>query len=234
MSISVDADCKLVLYADDSAIFFAHKDPHVISQKLGSVLKRCSVWLVDNKLSLHLRKTECILFGPKRKLKGVQDFIVTCNNHIIKASDHVKYLGGIIDNHLSGEHIVDSIVHKVNNRLRFLYRQARFLDVKCKMSLCSALITCHMDYACSSWYSILTNTLRKKLQVCQNKVVRFILDLPPMHSINYNVLSVLNLLNVEYRVVQLRLNHVFNIYHGKAPSYLCEQFNYLILYINIF
>ena len=73
-----------------------------------------------------------ILFGPKRKLKEVQDFIVTCNNHIIKAYDHVKYLGVIIDNHLSGEYIVESIVHKVNNRLRFLYRQARFLDVKCK------------------------------------------------------------------------------------------------------
>ena len=118
-SISVDADCKLVLYADDSAIFYAHKEPHVISEKLGSVLKQCSEWLVDNKLSLHLRKTECILFCPKRKLKEVQDFIVTCNNHIIKASDHVKYFGVIIDNHLSGEYIVDSIVHKVNNRLRF-------------------------------------------------------------------------------------------------------------------
>ena len=55
--------------------------------------------------------------------------------------------------------------------------------------------------------------------------MRFILDLPPMHSINYNVLSGLNLLNVEDRVEQLRLNHVFNIYHGKAPSYLCEQFS---------
>ena len=130
----------------------------------------------------------------------------------------------IIDNNLSGEHIVDSIVHKVNSRLRFLYRQARFLDVKCKMSLCSALITCHIDYACSSWYSGLTKTLRQKLQVCQNKVVRFILDLPPMHSVNYSVLSGLNLLSVEDRVAQLRLNHVFNIYHGKAPSYLCENF----------
>ena len=224
MSISVDSDCKLVLYADDSAIFFTHKDPHVISQKLGSVLKQCSEWLVDNKLSLHLGKTECILFGPKRKLKDIQDFNVTCNSHIIKASDRVKYLGVIIDNNLSGEHIVDSIVHKVNSRLRFLYRQARFLDVKCKISLCSALITCHMDYACSSWYSGLTKTLRQKLQVCQNKVVRFILDLPPMHSVNYSVLSGLNLLSVEDRVARLRLNHVFNIYHGKAPSYLCEHF----------
>ena len=26
---SVGADCKLILYADDSAILFAHKDPEV-------------------------------------------------------------------------------------------------------------------------------------------------------------------------------------------------------------
>ena len=81
---------------------------------------------LNSLLSLHLRKTECILFGPTRKLKEVQDFIVSCNNYIIQASDHVKYLGVIIDNHLSGEHIVDSIVQKVNNRLRFLYRKAKF------------------------------------------------------------------------------------------------------------
>ena len=44
-----------------------------------------------------------------------------------------------------------------------------------------------------------------------------------MHSINYSALSGLNLLNVEDRVTQLRLNHVLNIYNGKAQSYLCEQ-----------
>ena len=224
MSISVDRDCKLVLYADDSAIFFTHKDPQIISEKLGSVLKHCSDWLVDNKLSLHLGKTECILFGPRRKLKGIQDFSVTCNGHHIKSTNTVKYLGVIIDNNLSGDFIVDSIVKKVNNRLRFLYRQANFLDVKCKLSLCSALISCHIDYACSSWYSGLTKGLQQKLQVCQNKVVRFILNLPPMYSVNYSVLSSLNLLNVEDRVKQLRLNHVFNIFHAKAPSYLCDKF----------
>ena len=57
MSISIDKHCKLVLYADDSAIFSTHIDPNVISEKLGSVLKQCSKWLVDDKLSLHLGKT---------------------------------------------------------------------------------------------------------------------------------------------------------------------------------
>ena len=33
------------------------------------------------------------------------------------------------------------------------------------------------------------------------------------------------MLSVPDRVCQLRINHVFNIYHGRAPEYLCENFN---------
>ena len=224
MSISIDKDCKLILYADDSAIFFAHKDPVVISAKLSSVLGQCSSWLVNNKLSLHLGKTECILFGPKRKLKNFNDFTICYNNHVIKSTDHVKYLGVYIDNSLSGDYIVDSVVKKVNGRLKFLYRQAKFLDFTCKMSLCSALIQCHLDYACSAWYSGLSKCLKKKLQICQNKMVRFILDYSPRQSVNYDVLSSINMLSVEDRVKQLRLNHVFNIFHQKAPTYMQDNF----------
>ena len=91
--------------------FFAHKDPHFISEKkLGSVLNQCSTWLINNKLSLHLGKTECILFDPKRKLKDFLNFTICRNNLVINATDHVKYLGVYIDNSLSGELIVDAVV----------------------------------------------------------------------------------------------------------------------------
>ena len=204
--------------------FFAHKDPVVISAKLASVLDQCSSWLIDNKLSLHLGKTECILFGPRRKLKDFKDFSICCKNHVIQSTDHVKYLGAYIDNLLSGDYIVDTIVQKVNGRLKFLYRQAKFLDLSCKMSLCSALIQCHLDYACSAWYSGLSKCMKQRLQVCQNKMVRFILNFSPRQTVNYSVLNSLNMLSVEDRVKQLKLNHVFNIFHQKAPSYLQENF----------
>ena len=55
-------------------------------------------------------------------------------------------------------------------------------------------------------------------------MVRYILNLSPLHSITYKVLSSLDMLNVEDRVRQLRLNHVYNIYHGRAPPYLEENF----------
>ena len=61
----IDADCKLIFYAGDSAILFAHKDPKGISQKLRKVMESCSEWLIDNKLSLHLGITECVRFSSQ-------------------------------------------------------------------------------------------------------------------------------------------------------------------------
>ena len=224
MELSISSECKLLLYADDSAILYSNKDPRVISDKLGLELEMCSKWLVDNKLSLHMGKTECIIFGSKRKLRKINNFSVECNGHTIKAQRSVKYLGLTLDDQLTGEAIVNSIVQKVNGRLKFLYRQCNFLEEKLRKSICSALIQCHIDYACSSWYSGLNKQLKKKLQICQNKTVRFIKNLGPRSHIGFLELNSLNMLNVDFRVKQLRLSHVHKIFNGTGPSYLSEQF----------
>ena len=132
---------------------------------------------MDNKLSLHLGKTECMLFGPRKKLRKITNFQVVCNGHVIKVTDKVKYLGLSIDSLLNGESIVSSIIQKVNARLKFLYRQAGCLDRGSRMTLSSTLIQCYFDYSCSSWYSSLSKHLKQKLQMCQNKMVRFTLVL---------------------------------------------------------
>ncbi len=210
----------MIVYVDDSAILYTHRNPDVILDKLGKVLEKCSDWLIDNKLSLHLGKTECMLFGPPRKVKTVSNFRVKCYNHIIDSTDSVKYLGVHIDKYLNCETIVSNIINKVNGRLRFLYRNSKCLDTRSRLTLTTALLQCYFDYSCSSWYSSLGKGMLKKLQVLQNKVVRFILDLGPRTRIDCEILEKVNMLYVADRVSQLRLNHVFNIFHGKAPEYL--------------
>ena len=106
-------------------ILFSNKDPDQIAHKLGKILESCSDWLVDNKLSLHLGKTEFILFGSKRKLKKGKDIKVTCNGHTIEHTTSVKYLGLNIDNLLSGELVVNNVLSKVNARLKFMYRHKK-------------------------------------------------------------------------------------------------------------
>ena len=54
MELSFSSECKLLLYADDSAILYSNKDSGIIFDKLSLKLEICSKWLVDNKLSLHI------------------------------------------------------------------------------------------------------------------------------------------------------------------------------------
>ena len=217
-------NCKLLLYADDSALLVSGKDPELIQQTLSAELANVSTWLVDNKLSLHLGKTESILFGSKRKLKKFSKLTIVCNDVNIESKTSVKYLGVHLDQSLSGEVIGCKVIKKVNSRLKFLYRKGKYFNTYCKKLLASALIQCHMDYACASWYSGLTKTTKSRLQICQNKVIRCILSLDSRSHIGYNEFNILNWLPVNYRVDQLKLNHVFKVLHDTGPVYLKEGF----------
>ena len=60
---------KLLLYADRSAILVADKDISTVENSLQTDLQIIGEWLIDNKLSLHLGKTESISFGSKSRLR---------------------------------------------------------------------------------------------------------------------------------------------------------------------
>ena len=217
-------NCNLLLYADDSALFTSHKDPKIISDVLSRELESCRQWLIDNKLSLHLGKTESILFGSQHKLSRVDKFEVSCDGKIINPTNSVKYLGITLDENLKGESIAKSVVKKASGRLSFLYRQGHFLNQRTRQTLCTALIQCHFDYCCSSWFSSLSAKWKHKLQVMQNKIIRFILKLEPRSHIGREKFEKLGMLKVEDRIKQLKLNHVFKIYHDEAPEYLISHF----------
>ena len=219
--------CKLLLYADDSALIISGTDPTQIAEKLTKELESCQQWLMDNKLSLHLGKTEAMIFGTKRKLKQVESFEVKCGNIKINNVNQVKYLGLQIDDNLSGENAVKNVLKKANSRLKFLYRYSDMLKFPARKTLCSALIQCHFDYSCSSWYPSINKNLKDKLQIAQNKMIRFILNLNNRAHIGQNELDKAGFLKVSKRVTQLKLGQVFKINNKTCPLYLTQHFNRL-------
>ena len=58
----------------------------------------------------------------------------------------------------------------------------------------------------------------------QNKVVRFVLGMGPRTHVGQEQRSKLGLVSVNDRVTQLKLNHVFKIFHGLSPDYLNFKF----------
>ena len=161
MPISVD--CKFLLYAVDSALLVSGKDLKIVADKLSIELESCRQWMIDNKLSLHLGKTEGILFGTRRKLNSLHDFSINCNGMTISTSSSVKCSGITLDNTLSGDSIASDVIKKANGRLKFLYRHSNCLNFKSRTTLTSALIMCHFYYACSSWYSALSQKYKNQL-----------------------------------------------------------------------
>ena len=145
---------------------------------------------------------------------------VICDGNIIESKTNVKYLGLIINETLSGTAIALNIIAKNNQRLKFVYRNTRNFNMNKNKKLAMALIQCHFDYACPAWYSGLTKRMKNRLQCAQNKIIRYVLNLSPITHIELDEFKIVKKLPVEYRVQQLKLNHMYDIVNGTAPDYM--------------
>ena len=156
----------LLLYAGDTCLMYTGKGIKMIEEQLNTDLSSLCDWFIDNKLSVHFgeEKTKSILFGNKRQLKNQRDLVLGYENIEIKQYSKVTYLGCILDNDLSGESIATKVLSLVNSRLKFLYREQKFLTLPLRRLLCNALIQPHYDYACPVWYPSLNKRLSKKVQ----------------------------------------------------------------------
>ena len=157
--------CHLSLYADDSALVSSHRSITELSLFLSEQLAIVQKWLIDNKLSLHIGKTESMVFSSKRKRKDTEGFSIKCGESLVNRVHSVRYLGVMLDDCLSGEGHILMIISKISARISFLYRNAHLLDLRCRKTLCSALIQPYFDYCCSSWYEGLSAKYKARLDV---------------------------------------------------------------------
>ena len=222
--MAISLGCHLSLYADDSTLIASGDNARDLGDYLSGQLASCRRWMIDNRLSLHLGKTECILIGTRRRLSEGQDFRVTCDGCDVKKVDKVRYLGVILDQHLSGQEQALSVIKKVASRLGFLYRCASFLDVDSRRLLCNALVQPCLDYCIASWYLKLSVALRGRVDVLQRKMARFVLGLGPRAHIGLANLRELGWLSVSDRVRYFVLLHVFRVKKGSGPPYLRKGF----------
>ena len=124
--------------------------------------------------------------------------------------------------------MVSKVLTKINAKLKFLYRQSRYLTPAYKRLLCNALIQPHFDYGCSSFFPLLKKILKLKLQKLklkpQNKCICFCLNLPPRSHIDPSHFRKINRLPVSDRIEYCIVNNVFRYWNGIVPGYINEMF----------
>ena len=201
---------NLFLYADDSCLVFQGKDVIEIEKRLNEDFTNICEWFADNRLSIHFSevKTKSILFASKRKIKRFPKLKIKYKNRQIKQHSKVTYLGCILDETMSGESMALKVINKINSRLKFLHRKNKFLTPALRRSLCNALNQPHFGYAFSAWYPNLTQKMKNKTLVTQNKCIWYCLQLDKMIHISKNEFETLNWLPVSYRFTMPQLSEL--------------------------
>ena len=134
------------------------KSSNTVGQNLSRNLDNWNKWLIENKLSLHMGKTELILFDTKRKLKKWEHYSIECFDQVIKASPHVNYLGLTIDQHLNSDQMALCIIlsKKITRGLHFSLDRYIFAILKARiLSMHKALVLCLFDCIVIRGFSIL-------------------------------------------------------------------------------
>ena len=135
-----------LLYINDMLqavyLIFQHKDVIEIETVLNKNFSSLCDWFIDNKLSIHFaeEKTKSILFSSKHKVKKCKPLNIHYKNIKIKQYSEVTCLGCILDETLSGESMAIHVINKINSRLRFPYRQNRYLSFPLRRLLCNAMV----------------------------------------------------------------------------------------------
>jgi len=102
------------LFADDTTILFAHKNLKVLEQVVNSELSKVSEWLIVNKLTLNIKKSNLVIFCPSQKKIG-KEISTKMYDHSankfcsLDRKDFVKFLGILIDCNLKWKHHIDFI-----------------------------------------------------------------------------------------------------------------------------
>ena len=106
------------LFADDINIYYENDSLEVMEKVINAELKKLSLWLRINRLSLNISKTNFVIFRPyNKKLKCI--ITLKIDKKTIAEKSHIKYqyLGIIIDSSLTWKQHLFSISIKISRSI---------------------------------------------------------------------------------------------------------------------
>ena len=140
-------------------------------------LVRVSDWLSANyKLTLNARKSNFVIFCPQqRKMDHSVNILMFDNsNHFLtslECKDHVKYLGVLVDSHLSWKCHIDNVALKISRIIGVIACLRHLVPFTTLSSNYHSLILPYLSYGFAAWGQAAKSHLQKIL-VLQKRVLR--------------------------------------------------------------
>ena len=162
----------LILFADDTSIFFSHKDINYLNNVLNRELRKLSDWFIVNKLSLNLTKTKFMIFKPRQKARH-PDVQLTLNNRCIEQVNETVFLGVILDETLSWKSHISHVANKISKSIGIIFRSSFYLfDISLRI-LYYSIIYPYLEYCNLVWASTYSSNLCR-IVLLQKRAIRIL------------------------------------------------------------
>ena len=136
------------------------------------------------------KKSNFVIFRPhQRKMDhSVNILMFDYSNHTLtslECKDHVKYLGVLLDSHLSWKYHIDNVALKISRIIGVIARLRHLVPFTTQLSIYRSLILPYLSYGVAAWGQAAKYHLQKIL-VLQKRVLRSMyFSEPRAHAVPY-------------------------------------------------
>ena len=139
---------SVAMFADDTSLSFRARNVHQLNDALNLDVASLDDWLMENKLSLNIKKTTAMKIASHRKnVEG--DLDLKIRDMSLQTTQDNKYLGVQIDEHLTWKKHIDLISKKVSRATAMLRHVSNILPQSILKNLYTSIVEPHFHY-CSS------------------------------------------------------------------------------------
>ena len=109
------------------------------------------LWLVSNKLTLNIKRTNFVIFHPYQKsvdyLPQIKIFDTETNRYdSLEMKNYFKYLGILIDKNLSWKIHIDNVATKLSKTVGLIAKLRHFVPQHTLLNIYCALILPYLSY----------------------------------------------------------------------------------------
>ena len=144
------------MYADDTCLTASTIDPEMLQFKLKHDLEVVRSWLHVNKLiTLNIKKTKYLIIASNYRLNQMKrNFEINVHDQSLSRVGSYGYLGIVVDETLSWQTQVDTMVRKVSAGLGVSKKVYDFLPCQTLVRIYEALVLPYFDYCSEVWGSL--------------------------------------------------------------------------------
>ena len=211
-------------FADDTCILFSSRKVKSLETILNTDLKSCSVWLKANRLSLNVDKSKLIIFKTKKKIIDYTKISFKLDGFKLVPSDHVKYLGVFMDQHLDWDYQIKQLGTKLSRANGVLLKLRHYVPIETLIGIYYSIFYSHLHYAIPVW-SLTTKQNLEPLIILQKKCVR-IMNFAPYNSHTIDLFSNNKLLRLDDIIKFEQLKFIFDFKNNNLPDDLYSLFQH--------